>query len=334
MMSAPPQLDQLKISTSAGVFVDNVLPTIKAWRAQSDQVALITFVNREGTAPRPIGAQMAVSDKGESVGYIASDCLGQAIIQEAQRVIETKSTELVRYGKGSKYIDLKLPCGSGIDLYFDGTVSDKLFEQMFDYQDKRQAFSLTLDVSTGASSISANVKGTANGFDETNSNLFHRHYLPTPRIFIAGTGLNLIYLAQFAAQTGFETKILSHDEQACEYLQSLGLPILPQKPASSLVEQYTDPYTAAVIMFHDHDLEGPILMPLLESDCYYIGAMGSKTTHENRLLVLQSQGVSEANLARLKGSIGTLPTCKNPPQMALSILTEVMQDAQQRNLIC
>ena len=83
------------------------------------RAVLVTIVGVEGASPRPVGAQMAVRADGSWVGYISGGCLESAVAQEALKALETGAADVVRYGKGSKYFDIVLPCGSGVDLHFD-----------------------------------------------------------------------------------------------------------------------------------------------------------------------------------------------------------------------
>ncbi len=327
-------IDQQKTTQTTPIFVDNVLPTMKTWRDQGQKTALVTFINREGTAPRPIGAQMAISQTGESVGYIASDCLGQAIIQEALDVIKTNSARAVRYGKGSKYMDLKLPCGSAIDLYFDGQLSDDVLDQILNNQTSRLSSTLTMNIEQGTCKFAPYKNEIKTGLDKNDPNQFHRSYFPKPRLFIAGSGPGVFYLAQFAHQAGFETALATNDETLQGHLASNQFKTTSLDQASQLITNFVDEASASIVMFHDHDLEIPLLSELLKKSPFFIGAMGSKNAHELRQLALQSYGVSKADIARVNGPIGLIPASKSPPQIAISILAQLVQQAQQRELIC
>ena len=63
---------------------------------------------------------MAIAEDGSASGHISGGCLESALIAEAQIAMRDHANRLVRYGKGSKYIDIELPCGSGLDIYFEG----------------------------------------------------------------------------------------------------------------------------------------------------------------------------------------------------------------------
>ena len=95
-------------------FTENVIPQMLQWRADGIASALVTLVGVDGSSPRRIGSQMAVNMRGDYVGYISSGCAEAAIVAEAVDAIKQAIPRTVRYGAGSKYMDVVLPCGSGI----------------------------------------------------------------------------------------------------------------------------------------------------------------------------------------------------------------------------
>lgn len=82
-----------------------------------NRCALVTLVSIEGSSPRPLGAQMAVSETGDWVGYLSGGCIERTVVTEALDALALGRNRRVRYGKGSPYIDINLPCGSAIELF-------------------------------------------------------------------------------------------------------------------------------------------------------------------------------------------------------------------------
>jgi xanthine dehydrogenase accessory factor len=85
-----------------------------------------------------------------------------------------------------------------------------------------------------------------------------------------------------------------------------------------------DRWTALVILSHDHSWDLPILSKAITSDVLHISALGSKATHEKRRILLQDNGVSSRHLEKIKGPAGLDLGGKTPPEIALSILSEVV----------
>ena len=94
-----------------------------------------------------------------------------------------------------------------------------------------------------------------------------------------------------------------------------------------------DARTAMVCLFHDHDWEGSLLRQALAGPAFYIGAMGSKRTHENRCQTLLEMGVAQNQIDRIHGPIGLIPALRDARLLAISILAEIVQTAQIQSLI-
>ena len=99
---------------------------------------------------------------------------------------------------------------------------------------------------------------------------------------------------------------------------------------SSPPEVTDDKWTALVLMFHDHDWEYALLEQALKGNAFYIGAMGSIRTHQDRCEMLKDKGVSPEDIARIHGPIGIIPTMRDANLLALSTLAEIVKNAQDK----
>ncbi len=347
---------------SAPAFAENVIPSLAEWQQAGELTALITLIDREGSSPRPIGAEVAVALSGKSIGHIASDCLGDAIFREASSAIAVAENRITRYGKNSPYMDLQLPCGSGIDLYFDTALTPAQISTMASLTNDRKPFTLSRkinrakntppsggpipsqaiphesmgDHSAGISPsyISPWLPPRANGFDPENSAMFHRNYLPAPRLLIAGNGPAVVHLARLAKEAGADSLTASNDDSTRTALETQGFTTTTMDQLAATMDDYIDPFTACVLMFHDHEKELPVYEQLLARNPFYIGAMGSQRAHDQRVTALKTLGFDQQAIAKIKGPAGLIPLAKNPALLALSILADVMQEAQSRDMIC
>lgn len=128
---------------------ENVLPQLRGWLRQGLRATLVTLVGIEGSSPRRLGAQMAVAEDGNAAGHISGGCLEGALIAEAQVAMRERVNRLTRYGKGSKYIDIVLPCGSAFDIYFDQDPPCSVIERACAELEARRSVALAMNFRTG-----------------------------------------------------------------------------------------------------------------------------------------------------------------------------------------
>jgi xanthine dehydrogenase accessory factor len=293
----------------SATFDDYVLDFALDRARAGEKVALVTLAKIEGSSPRPLGAQMAVSETGRWAGYLSGGCIERAVVSEAVSAIEEGRNRTVCYGRGSKYIDIQLPCGSAIELVFDVGVS--VAELAAVDARLRQRLPATLRIPSG-------------GGEETNLCLVRR-YQPRRRLIVAGVGPAAVQLSRLGQMVGFEVLEYSPDRPTIEAVSPLGVETVSLNSAASLPMIRADARTAIVFMFHDHAWERDLLPAALATDAFYIGAIGSQTTHRARLRQLAELGFDSDQLKRIHGPAGLFAGAKNATDIALSILAEIAQ---------
>ena len=96
------------------------LPEIDRWRAEGKDVAIATVVNVIGSAPRPVGARMAITGNGQLAGSVSGGCVETAVVLEAQQVLKHNAPRLVEYGISDEMAwDVGLSCGGTIEVYIE-----------------------------------------------------------------------------------------------------------------------------------------------------------------------------------------------------------------------
>jgi xanthine dehydrogenase accessory factor len=281
-------------------YADYVLDDLWRWRNEGLKTALLTLVAIDGASPRPLGSQMAVAEDGRAVGAITGGCAEQALVRDALSAIARGRNHLERYGEGSRFRDIVLPCGSGITVSFDVTLSDAALAGVRTARQQRREAVYVWD----------------GGFE--------RLYRPQPRVLIVGQGPIVPVLAQMAGLGEFATAVVSPDDTTRQ--RSRAEVIRPLSAASgSALTGLIDAATAVISLFHDHDYESEILATALRSEVFYIGALGSRRTHARRIETFKALGFDAPQINRIRGPVGLDIGAKTPPEIAVSILADVIR---------
>ncbi len=298
-------------------FVENVMPFLSQRLREGQRIALVTLYNVEGSSPRPVGSQIGVSETGDAVGMITGGCAEQAIIEEARQCIAAQTGKTVRYGAGSPYLDVVLPCGSGIDLHFGAAGADRVVRAAAALQDERTPYWLSIDRGTLDMAV------TATATTDDNDSLFVRRYDPDYRIIVFGEGANLVTFASLAKTAGYDVIAYTPDEAASGHLQAMGVDSRHVFKDYGFETIPYDPYTAVVTLFHEHDWEQNIFHAALNSEADYIGALGSRNTHQARLEALAALAPTKQPPSVIHGPVGLNIGAQNPAEISISILAEI-----------
>lgn len=286
--------------------------------------ALITIVGTEGGAPRAPGSHMAVLEDGTYCGYVSGGCVEAAIAGEALEVMRTGTDAVLRFGRGSPFIDVRLPCGGGIELHVHVKPARSVVDGALEAFSRRKAFALQLAPSAGTSEIVPDAGWHATSGWE--NGVFRRCYRPRTRLVVIGQGPEFEATLRLARGADFELVAFSPDAHSLRVAAHLGVSATPLIGLADAPALPVDPWTAIVFMFHDHDRETALLMRALESAAFYVGALGSRATHAMRCARLRDKGVGEAALARIHGPVGLFGPTRDATSLAVSALAEIVEE--------
>ena len=285
---------------------------------------LITIVGIEGGAPRALGAHMAVLSDGTYCGYVSGGCVEASIAGEALNALNSGKDTVLRFGLNSPFLDIRLPCGGGIDVHVHVNPAPSLINETLEALAHRHAFTLELVPSTGAARfVSGTNPHAVSGWDKRT---FFRRYKPKTQLVLVGRGLEFETMLRIAQAADFELAAFSPDEHSTEFAQNLGVSATRLIGLSDAPSLPIDRWSAVVFLFHDHDWETVMLMQALESHAFFVGALGSRNTHSTRCARLRDQGVTEAALARIKGPIGMFGPTRDATSLAVSALAQIIEE--------
>lgn len=268
---------------------DFVLPDLMRWRRTGLKTALLTLISTTGASPRPVGSQLAVCETGEAVGLITGGCAEGALVHDALAAMAAGENRTELYGEGSRFKDITLPCGSGLLVHFDVGGNDDGITAVIAARAARQPTELIVTPD------------------------YRRRYLPACRLVVIGQGQILAALMQLAPLMEVELDVWSPDGGQHRL-------IAPEDFDASILDRYS----AQVLVFHDHGFEPELLLAGLKSDAFFIGALGSRRAHARRLEILAGLGATPEALARIHGPVGLAIGAASPPEIALSIMAQVI----------
>ncbi|MEM1130098.1 MAG: XdhC family protein [Pseudomonadota bacterium] len=285
--------------------------------------ALAIIVGVEGPSYRPIGAIMACYADGSRQGILSSGCIEQDVCQHAQRALETGVPQSLRYGIGSPFFDIQLPCGGGLDILVVPPPDAAVLADLQDRLSDRVPVRLAFDLETGAFTVDPPEGAHESGMH------FVLDIPPPPRFLVFGKGPEAAAFAALVGSLAYPVTLLSPDP---ETLFGVGTEVEGQELTSMRWPEglTADRFTAVTLFFHDHEWEPPILEGALATPAFYIGAQGSLRTRANRDRAMAELGITQDQIARCHGPIGLVRSTRDPHSLAVSVLAEVLDQIQTR----
>lgn len=281
---------------------EDVLSQWLDWH-EAGPVALVIVTAIEGGAVRAPGALMAVREDGGIAGYISGGCIDSDVALQAQNALRAGKAKQLRYGAGSPFTDLPLPCGGAIEVTI---IPDADLNQIKTVRDQLRARKAT----------QLNLEALGD---------FKPDYVPKPRLRIAGRGADCLALARVAGAAGLDVRLQLRDGEDVAAAAAQGFAdVTALETPSDIPPAHDDEWTAFILMFHDTHWEGPLLQQALDGPAFYIGAVGSRKTHARRTEALKADGVDEVAIARIHGPIGLIPSMRDASMLAISVLAEVV----------
>lgn len=261
--------------------------------------ALVTLVEIRGGSSRPLGAHMAVREDGLYCGFVSGGCVEAAAAFEAMEVIQSGEDRMVKYGEGSPYFDIVLPCGGGITLSMHKLRAVQPLLAVLNAMAQRQPAGLRYNPqSQTLQSVLSQRETGWRGAD------FAVSYRPCTRVIVYGRSVEAAVTANVARAAGYDV----HTSDGFDPRTTFAL---------------MDADTAVILLYHDLNRELPVLQAALAARPFYIGALGSLRTHDVRMQRLAGLGWSEQEIARIKAPIGIFPKARDAHSLALSVLADV-----------
>ena len=299
-----------------------VLRTAEGWRKAGRRVALGTIVKTWGSAPRPVGAMVAIRDDGQVVGSVSGGCVEDDLIEKTkQNISGMVKPALVTYGvTNEEATRWGLPCGGTLELVMEPLSEGSRISELLHQISNQVLVKRRLDMASGRSTLEP---GRWQDVLEFDGRVLCAVHGPRWRLVLIGAGQLTRYLAEMARMLDYHVVVIDPRE---EYADGWDLPAVPIErgmPDDLVREMNLDGHSAIVALTHDPKLDDLALMEALKSAAFYVGAIGSKKNNDARRLRLREFDVSDGEIARLRGPVGLYIGSKTPPEIAVAILAEM-----------
>ena len=328
-----------------------VLNDVLAWRHAGHAVTMVTVVETWGSAPRPPGALLAVRDDGMVSGSVSGGCIEDDLIArtkaefKAAPVSNPQKTPsntplagvlpahnasnniakpaMIAYGvTKDEAARFGLPCGGTLRLVQEPVHDVTWIEQVLARTNTHQLVARTLNLSTGVVTLADATRDQAMAFDGlTLTTLFG----PKWRLLLIGAGQLSQAVASMAILLDFEVLVCDPREEYAFDPAQVGATRVAGMPDDVVREMHPDAHTAIVALTHDAKLDDMALMEGLQSEAFYVGALGSKRNQANRKeRMIEHFDMTAQQLERLHGPVGLSINAKTPAEIAVSILAQIV----------
>ena len=299
-----------------------VLRSATNWAKAGQAVTLVTVVKTWGSAPRPVGAMLAIRNDGQVSGSVSGGCVEDDLIARvsAQRLTGDKP-EVATYGVSKEQADrFGLPCGGTLQLVLEPVKDGADLGALLAAIERHELMARFLNLETGESRIEAGRWSDALEFD---GKLLKTVHGPRWRLVIIGAGQLSRYLAQMAQALDYHVTVCDPRAEYAETWDLPGAELTRNYPDDVVLELNLDAHSAVVALTHDPKLDDAALLEALKSPAFYVGALGSKANNDKRRGRLADFDLSREEVSRLHGPVGLKIGSRTPPEIAVSILAEM-----------
>ena len=163
-----------------------------------------------------------------------------------------------------------------------------------------------------------------------NTEIFVETYIKSIKVIIVGAVHIAQYLVDFAKSLNFEIFIIDPRGYFASEQRFPDMKIINKWPDEAFKEIETNENSALIALTHDPKIDDPALQHALNKKFYYIGALGSKKTHEKRCQRLKEAGFSKEQINLIHGPIGIKLGGRSAPEIALSIIAQLVSETYKK----
>lgn len=298
----------------------HVLHAALRWMDQGHGVTLVTVLSTWGSSPRPPGSLLALREDGLAEGSVSGGCVEQDLAERVRRR-PPATVEQTAYGVDAEQTRrFGLPCGGRLELVLEPLHGRAQVAELVRIVEARQVVARRLCLRTGESSLHRAEPEAAFRFDGQD---VIKVFGPRWQLLIIGAGQTTQYLAHMALALDYRVIVCDPRPEPADAWCIAGTELDTGMPDDVVRVRADDPRSAVVALTHDPKLDDMALMEALDSQAFYVGALGSRRNNAKRRQRLAQLGVSPGGLARLHGPVGLPLGGRTPPEIAVAVAAEL-----------
>ncbi len=301
-----------------------VIAQLCQWLENGKQCWLCTIISTFGSSPRPVGSLLACNENGEYCGSLSGGCVEDDLREDILNgKLAQDKPEKISYGVSAEDVfKLGLPCGGRLEVVIEplNASASVIYQELAQSVATRKPVTRIVDLDSGQTSLQHNDHV---GALTINDNVIHHSYGPSFQLLLIGAVQVAYYLSEMAQGLDYEVAICDPRPELIASFPNQDLELSSAMPDDWLRSKQVDQQTAIVALCHDPRIDDMAMMEALTMDAFYVGAMGSARTTEKRKERLQLLDLSTDQIERLHAPVGLDIGSKTPPEIALSILSEL-----------
>lgn len=301
-----------------------ILQTALLWLEQGFSPLLATVVHTWGSAPRRPGAMMLIHPDGRFVGSVSGGCIEDELVQKQFKgEFEFNLPKSVKYGVSQQQAQsVGLPCGGMLTLILERLESKQALEPLLESVTLGQPMIRKLCLTTGKTSLF--VSDAAKTFSFDGSNML-KTFGPQWQQLIIGAGELSKRTAQLALTLDYKVYVCDPRAEYAANWQLANTTLLSSNPVEALKTIRPSPRTAVLALAHTALLDDKVIAAALQSNAFYVGALGSRKHNQARRERLRRLGLDDTALDRFHGPVGLDIGSHTPAEIAIAIMAGIIQ---------
>lgn len=300
-----------------------VLEGALSWLQSGQQVALATVIKTWGSSPRPPGSLLAMNSSGQFIGSVSGGCVEESLLARYRDgELAGPAPTMVDFGVNRQQASrMGLPCGGRLELLIEQLAGPETIMALLARLRNGELVARRVRLADGEVDLQPGDGGTEFQLSETE---LVKTFGPGWQLLLIGDGQLARHLASMALHLDYRV-IICDPRESFAPLNLLGDVVYSRAMPDDAVQTLNDQArTAIVALAHDPRQDDLGLSAALESQAFYIGALGSKRSAEARRKRLASLGYSPQQVARIHGPAGLHIGSKRPAEIAVSILAQII----------